>query len=328
MADSDYGSGQSSDFRTPSNAYSQGVMADFGAQPQAAFNPQNSTARSEDEVRIPSESPPEEDVQSVPAAPTYRVQEHIHDAFLAEQLKHFEYSKLIPRRQSNKYVREALSGPVSDAHREVLAQSMREAPLLAENAPAPSKTKPSGPPAVTAYKTGNTRLTDAEYLHELTHNSTAALAAKFQCTAVALSYRKTRMLERESARRSVDAEEIAREIDAARVANGVLPARAARSNNARRVGKASSKGRNVEEEDSNDAASGNSGDVAGGEVQAAEADNMEVGGSDTADPTSELAGRNLGGLQSWAPTYRTPQEIHEKMMVSAMLNPADEIELD
>lgn len=344
---------------------SQDSTLDLVPQAQAAFTPQDSTADWDDEVRIPFESPPDDSfqprsaapayqvkepddevripseslpeapIQPVPAAPAYQLQEHIHDAFLAEQLKHFDYTKLISNRQSNKYLREALLGPVSDAHREVLARNMREGikpamEIVVENVPPPApKKQPSAPPTKTpVYKTGNAKLTDTEYLHELQHNSTAALAVKLGCTTVAISYRKTRTLERESARRGVDAAEIAREIDAARVANGVLTARAARSNNTRRVGKAASRELDVDGETASDASSSNAGDEVGAEVQAAEAENMEVDGSDTVDFNPELAGRNLGGFRSWAPANRTPEEVHERMAVSAMVNPADEMDLD
>ena len=165
---------------------------------------------------------------------------------------------------------------------------------------------------------GNARLTDNAFLALLLTNTNAEIVDKLDTTISSVRYRRRHSVLRESKRQNRSADDMFAELDAARVSSGKLQ-------HVAHIGEARPKQLKGQE----DAQSSSEG-VRGDDNRSST--NADFGMDDNDDSSDDDATCEVvyNPFQKSQPTVTspTPQGIQEKMAVSALLNPADQMQLD
>lgn len=171
------------------------------------------------------------------AATSSQPKSDVHDSFLAEQLKHSSWSKMLSKAERLKAVKSALDVSISAEEQAAMIASMRAAPKIPPN---PSATAPPSPRRTAEvdkdktpshlrpdklHKFGTVELTDADFLKLVAENSNGALEERFGVTKSFIAGRRKTVLERESSRRGVSYKVLSQELTDARVANGAMKLR-------------------------------------------------------------------------------------------------------
>lgn len=321
-----------------SNAYSEDIVADFGVPLTESTTTQPRCAPQ-------------------PAEPS-----DIHESFLEEQLQHIgHYSRHLSEKQKKQVKVQCILDTLdSSADRAELQRSMRETqpvPHPASSTPSSSRARAIIPHGrtpsrktnsgkansrslqykPTATKFGMAKMTDTEFLELLVQNAIVDLAKRFGTTPDAAMQRQRGAIRRESQRRGVPEEDLRQEVDNARVANGVLPPHCAQGNRTRR--RAEALMRELQTRPSDGIVSGKGGAGSTSSISAADekGSNSGMGRESGENDGGASPRRTLGAFRFYPPPQEgdgecgevmSTQEIRNRMMVSAMLNPVDPMELD